>query len=559
MALDGIFLYHLKNEISSLAVNSRVDKIYQTSKDELVFALRSREGSLRLLMSCNADSARIHFTEFPPENPPKPPMFCLLLRKRLTGAWVTSIEQDNLERILRINFSGTDELGDKKRYALIIEIMGKYSNIVFVDENNKIIDAIKRVDDSKSQVREILPSVTYVAPPKQNKYNIFTDDIDDIKSSIKLSSKGIYKASMETIKGVSPIVCREIENGLSIDDFKAMAQNPTPTMVLLDAPKDFSFIDIKQYDSLAEIKHYDTFSELLDHFYYEKVRLMRIKARNADLFKRLTSLQERSSRKVANRISELESCKDKNLYKLYGDLINANQYRLEKGAPFYDLENFYDNNKSVRIPADTMLTPAQNAQKYYKEYRKKQIAESKLNDFINDAKAEVLYFDTVIDALSRAQTDAEITEIKEELALQGYIKRQNNNKKKPQKALKPYRFKTRDGFTVLVGRNNLMNDRLTMKTAKNYDTWFHVQDTAGSHVICETSGSRITDEAIHDCAVIAAYFSKARESSNVPVDYTLVKNIKKPNGAKLGFVIYETYNTEFVTPTIDEIEGLRDE
>ena len=171
MALDGIFLYHLKNEISSLAVNSRVDKIYQTSKDELVFALRSREGSYRLLMSCNADSARIHFTEFPPENPPKPPMFCLLLRKRLTGAWVTSIEQDNLERILRINFSGTDELGDKKSYALIIEIMGKYSNIIFVDENNKIIDAIKRVDDSKSQVREILPSVTYVAPPKQNKYN----------------------------------------------------------------------------------------------------------------------------------------------------------------------------------------------------------------------------------------------------------------------------------------------------------------------------------------------------------------------------------------------------
>lgn len=559
MALDGIFLYHLKNEISSLAVNSRVDKIYQTSKDELVFALRSREGSYRLLMSCNADSARIHFTEFPPENPPKPPMFCLLLRKRLTGAWVTSIEQDNLERILRINFSGTDELGDRKSYALIIEIMGKYSNIIFVDENNKIIDAIKRVDDSKSQVREILPSVTYVAPPRQNKYNIFTDDIDDIKNSIKLSSKGIYKASMETIKGVSPIVCREIENGLSIDDFKAMAQNPTPTMVLLDTPKDFSFIDINQYDSLAEIKHYDTFSELLDHFYYEKVRLMRIKARNADLFKKLTSLQERSARKVANRISELESCKDKDLYKLYGDLINANQYRLEKGAPYYDLENFYDDNKSIRIPADTMLTPAQNAQKYYKEYRKKQIAESKLNDFINDAKAEVLYFDTVIDALSRAQSDAEITEIKEELALQGYIKSQNNNKRKPQKTLKPYRFKTRDGFTVLVGRNNLMNDRLTMKTAKNYDTWFHVQDTAGSHVICETSGSQITDEAIHDCAVIAAYFSKARESSNVPVDYTLVKNIKKPNGAKLGFVVYETYNTEFATPTIDEIEGLRDE
>ena len=285
---------------------------------------------------------------------------------------------------------------------------------------------------------------------------------------------------------------------------------------------------------------------------------MRIKARNADLFKKLTSLQERSARKVSNRISELEECKGKELYKLYGDLINANQYRLEKGSPYYDLENYYDNNEPIRIPADVMLTPAQNAQKYYKEYRKKQIAETKLTDFINDAKAEVEYFDTVIDALSRAETDGEITEIKEELAIGGYIKCQNN-KKKQQKSLKPYHFKTRDGFTVLVGRNNLMNDRLTMKTAKNYDTWFHVQDTAGSHVICETSGSQITDEAIHDCAVIAAYFSKARESSNVPVDYTLVKNIKKPNGAKLGFVVYDTYNTEFATPTMEEIEGLRDE
>ncbi len=557
MALDGIFLHHLKNEISDFAVDSRVDKIHQPSRDELVITLRSREGSRRLLISCNADSARIHFTDFPPENPSKPPMFCLLLRKRLTGAWVTSIVQEDLERILRINFSGTDELGDKVSYALIVEIMGRYSNIIFVDKDNKIIDSVKRIDENKSQVREILPGLTYTAPPKQDKLNIFTCDTDVIREKIRGSNKGLFKAYMDTLKGVSPIVCRELENGLSVDEFKHQAENPVPTVVIADTPKDFSFIDIKQYDHLAVIRHYDTFSQLLDFFYYERVRLMRIKARSADLFKKVNTLQERAVRKALNRAQELEECKDKETYRLFGDLINANQYRLEKGAPFYDLENYYDDNKIIRIPADVTLTPAQNAQKYYKEYRKKQVAETKLSQFISDANAEAQYFETVLDALSRAETDSEITEIKSELSQQGYIKK-SSDKRKNQKALKPMMFKTRDGFSVLVGRNNMMNDRLTLKTARNYDTWFHVQDSAGSHVICETSGREITDEAIHDCAVIAAYFSKARESSNVAVDYTLVKNIKKPNGAKPGYVIYDPYKTEFATPTFEETESLRD-
>ena len=558
MALDGIFLHHLKNEIETFAVDSRVDKIHQPSRDELVINLRSREGSKRFLLSCNADSARIHFTDYPPENPAKPPMFCLLLRKRLTGAWITSIEQQGLERILKINFNATDELGDKTQYSLIVEIMGKYSNIIFLDSGNKIIDSIKRIDENKSHIRQILPGLSYTAPPAQDKLNIFTDDISAIKQRIKLSNKTPYKAVMDALMGVSPIVCREIENGLTIERFKEMAENPQPVAVVAEVPKDFSFIDIKQYGALVEIKRYDTFSQLLDYFYYERVRLMRIKARSAQLFKTLSTLQERAVRKAANREQELEACQDKDMYKLFGDLISTNQYRLEKGAAFYDLENYYDDNKMVRIPADTMLTPAQNAQKYYKEYRKKQVAQSKLNDFIGEAKAEAAYFDTVLDSLSRAETDREITEIKNELSAGGYIKKVNSKKKK-EKALKPMRFKTRDGFNVLVGRNNVMNDMLTLKTAKNYDTWFHVQDCAGSHVICETSGLLITDTAIHDCAVIAAYYSKARESSNVAVDYTLVKNIKKPNGAKFGFVIYDPYNTEFATPTKEEVEGLSDE
>lgn len=558
MALDGIFLYHLKNEISSFAVGSRVDKVHQPSKDEIVITLRTREGGRRLLISCNADCARIHFTQRPPENPPKPPMFCLLLRKRLAGARITSIIQNDLERVISIGFSGTDDLGDRVDYTLIVEIMGKYSNIIFVDSHNKIIDAVKRVDQNTSHIRVVLPGAEYQAPPGQDKLNIFECDISDIRQRISQSTKVLSKAAMDSIKGVSPIICRELENGLTLEQLKQNAIHPTPTVIITDTPKDFAFMDIKQYGNLASVRHFDSFCELLDYFYYERVRLSRIRSRSSDLFKKVTTLQERAVRKAAARMQELKDCEDRETYRLFGDLINANQFQLKKGMPFYDIENYYDSGKIVRIPADVALTPAQNAQKYYKEYRKKQVAQSKLTEFIEYANAEAKYFDSVLDSLSRAETDSEITEIKNELSEQGYIK-SSVNSKKSRKPLEPMKFRTRDGFSVLVGRNNNMNDKLTLKYAGNYDTWFHVKDSPGSHVICRTSGNQITDGAIHDCAVIAAYYSKARESSNVAVDYTLVKNVKKPNGAKPGYVIYDSYKTEFATPTLEETESLKDE
>lgn len=558
MALDGIFLYHLKNEIADFAVNSRVDKVYQPSGDEIIIVLRSRAGSRRLLMCCNADAARLHFTDYPPENPKKPPMFCLLLRKRLTGAWVTAVSQDNLERIVRIDFTGTDDLGDKRRYAVIIEIMGRHSNVIFVDGGNKIIDSLKRIDENKSHIRRIMPGETYVPPAPQNKMNIFTDDIEKIRQRIRASGEGVGKAVMDTVKGVSPIICREVENGVTLDELKRFAVSPIPTAVIIDVPKDFAFMPVRQYGSLAHTKEFESFSQLLDFYFYERVRAMRIKARSADLFKRLSTLRERAVRKAINREQELKECSGKDLLRIYGDLIIANQHRLEKGAPYYDLENYYDGGAIVRVPADAALTPAQNAQKYYKEYRKKQVAETKLSEFIKSAKEEAAYLETVTDALSRAETDGEITAVRLELSRQGYIK-SSDTKVKNQKPLEPLHFRTRDGFNVSVGRNNIMNDRLTLKTAKNYDMWFHTQDCPGSHVICESSGRDITESAIHDCAVIAAYYSSARESSNVAVDYTLVKNIKKPNGAKPGFVIYNTYKTEYATPVREEVEAMSNE
>lgn len=556
MALDGIFLHHIKNEISAFAVGARVEKIHQPSKEELVFSLRSREGAKKMLVSARADSARIHFTEFPPENPAKPPMLCMLFRKHLLSAKITDIEQDGLERILTIGFDSTNELGDPVHFSLIVEIMGRYSNVILVDENGIVVDALKRVDEEKSQVRTILPGEKYVSPPAQDKMNIFDDDETLIENRIRESRKTMPKAFQDAVMGVSPIVCREYENGAPLSVIKQYAKNPEFSVVVTDKPFDFAFMPINQYGSLASLKEFDSPSALLDYFFYEKVRIDRIRQRSAELFKTLQNLQERAVRKAANREKELEECKDKETYRIFGDLIISNQYALKKGAPYYDLQNYYDENKTVRIPADVTLSPAQNAQKYYKEYRKKQIAETKLTDFIAQARQEAEYLDSVIDSLSRAETDSEISAIRTELAETGFLKRKSF-KSKNEKALKPMEYESTEGFKIFVGRNNVMNDKLTLKTAKNYDLWFHVKDTAGSHVVVQNDGREFTDKVIREAALLASYNSKAGHSSNVPVDYTIIKNVKKPAGAKPGMVIYDDYKTEFVTPNMEEIERIK--
>lgn len=554
MALDGIFLHHLRNEIANGAIGSRIDKIHQPSKEEVILTMRSREGSKKLLLSCRADSARIHFTEFAPENPAKPPMFTMLLRKLLQGARLDDVVQHSLERVLELHFAGTNELGDKTKYVLIIEIMSRYSNIILTDSDGKIIDSVRRITGEQSSVRTILPGVSYVAPPPQDKLDIFTASVAEIADRMRRSGLSVAKAAQNAIMGVSPIVCRELENGVTLEELKKYAEDPVPTVVIQDTPKDFSFMPIRQYGDLMKSKIFDSCSKLLDYFYYERVRLARIKSRSSELFKQLTTMQERAVRKAENRRRELIACHDKDKYRMYGDLIMSNLWQLTKGSPYYEVENFYGDGERIRIPANAALTPSANAQKYYKEYRKKQVAEQKLTGFIQEADSEAAYFETVLDALTRAETDSEISAIKNELSDGGYLKRRN--REKSPKALKPLEFVSRDGFRILVGRNNVMNDKLTLKTAAKDDVWFHTKDTPGCHVIVQTEGKKITDGAVHDAALLAAYNSKARSSSNVPVDYTFAKFVKKPSGAKPGKVIYTDYKTEYVTPTAEEIERL---
>lgn len=558
MALDGIFLHLLKNEISEKILDSRVDKIYQPSKEEILIALRSREGSHKLLLSARADSARVQLTEQYIENPAKPPMLTMLLRKLLGSARLVDILQDGFERILTFVFDARNELGDPVEYRLIAEIMGKYSNIILVGEDNKIIDCVKRIDSSKSSVREILPGLKYTLPPSQDKMNILKDSIFDIESKMKDVGATRGKAAGKVIQGLSPIVANEIEFDMSFSQLKEYINHPTPTVVILDKPKDFTYFMPRQYGDLCTYKTFDTFSQLIDYFYFEQVKIERIRQRSNDLFHKLNTLKERAVRKAINRQRELDECADKERFRIYGDLINANLHLLEKGALFYDLDNFYDNNNPVRIPADPTLSPAQNAQRYYKEYRKKQVAQQKLNSFIENAKAEAEYLDTVIDELTRAQTNAEISAIREELYSSGFLSKPNFKTAK-QKKLPPREFVSSEGFRIFVGRNNIQNDLLTLKTAKNYDMWFHVKDAAGSHVIAQSVKDKpFTDKLIREAAMLACVNSKAYASSNVSVDYTIIKNVHKPNGAKPGMVIYDNYNTEYVTPNEEELSKVKE-
>lgn len=558
MALDGIYLHLLKNEIKEKLVGFRVDKIYQPTRDEILFTFRTYEGVVKLLLSDKADCARIQITEHTPENPKKPSMLTMLLRKHLCGAKLVDIEQEGFERILTLVFDARNELGDPVVFRLIIEIMGRHSNIILVDDKGIIVECIKRIDALKSSVREVLPGLEYKLPPQQNKMNILTDYISDIESAIASLDMKKSKAVSEVLQGVSPIVAREIENGMTLSELVAKIAAPNPTVVYMDKPKDFTYFMPKQYGDLVIYKHFDTFSQLLDYFYYEQVRVDRIKQRSNDLFKHLNTLQERAVRKALNRKQELKDCEDKDRLRIYGDLINANLHRLEKGALFYDLEDFYNNNERVRIPASPSLTPVQNAQKYYKEYRKKQVAETKLRDFIKEAEDEAEYLGSVIDMLTRAETDSEISAIRAELYETGFLsKRADKNAK--QKKLPPKRFVSSEGFHISVGRNNVQNDQLTLRTAKNYDLWFHTKDVPGSHVIAQAVKDKpFTDKLIREAAMLAASYSKASGSSNIAVDYTIVKNVHKPNGAKPGMVIYDDYNTEYVTPNEDELKEIKE-
>lgn len=583
MALDGIFLHHIKTELEKEAIGARVSQIYQPNKDELVIGLRTQNGNKKLLLSSRANSPRIHFTEYAPENPAVPPMLCMLLRKRLGGGKLISVRQPELERILFLDFEAVNELGDKVQLTVATEIMGKYSNIIIINGDGVIIDSLKRVDMTMSSQRLVLPNLKYELPPAQDKLSILNSSADEIIKKIKALDRQmpLNKALLAVLQGTSPVVCREIEHKASLlskadfditnlnmnaqieavlieqlNTLSDIAKNSsgTPYMIYRNEdngkPFDMSFMQIRQYEGGATVKCYESFSRLADDFYAERDKADRMKIKAADLYKLLTNTMDRLSRKINLQSAELERCKNREQLRIFGDLLQANLYRIEKGSESVAVQNFYDENMAeITIPLNPAISPASNAQKYYKDYRKAKTAEKMLTQQIEKAKDELDYIDATLDCVSRAESEKDLAQIRIELIEQGYIKAPKGKQKMPA-ALPPMEFTSSDGFKILVGRNNKQNDKLTLKTANKNDVWFHTKDIHGSHTIVVTDGKEITETAILEAAQTAAYFSKARESSQVPVDYTLVRFVSKPSGAKPGMVIYVNNSTVYVTPKI---------
>ncbi len=567
MPLDGIYLHLLTDELKSKLIGAKVEKIHQTGKVEMIFSFRARSDAFKLLLSASGNCPRIHFTTKPIENPAKPPMLCMLFRKHLTGAYLTDMVQAGFDRILKLVFSAINEVGDKVKRTVVVEIMAQYSNIILLDENDVIIDSVKRVDKSKSSVREILPSLKYVLPPGQDKLDITKVSADEIIENIVLKDAPLKNAILSVLEGVSPAAAKEIsfnagdpeKNSRDLSFYEKLklkeslesleniiVDNKTyPNIISSKDGKllDFSYMPFLSFGGSVKTVVYKSLSETLENFYFERERLERTKTKSEDLWKTVNNLIERYSRKISAQMAELKNCSGKDEKKLLAELINAYVYNLKKGDSIYRVPNYYNGGEFISAPVKPELTPAENAAKLYKEYKKMKTAEEMLARFIDEGERDLEYLKTVLDELKRADTDKEIAEIRRELTDGGFIKKKSVSKEKKTAPLPPLEFTSPGGFKVLVGRNNISNDKLSLKTAKKDDIWFHIKDAPGSHVILSSGGSDVSNEDIVFSAEKAKYYSGKRGDAPAEVDYTSVKNLKKPAGARPGFVIYHVYKS----------------
>ncbi|MBR4224942.1 MAG: NFACT family protein [Oscillospiraceae bacterium] len=573
--LDGAYLLCIKQEIGRY-IGGRIDKIHQPSREEIVISLRSAQGDPKILISSSGTAGRIHITGVRIENPQSPPMFCMLLRKRLSGAKLIDVRQTGLERILFMEFETRNELGDIVKLTLAAEVMGKYSNLILMDEDGKIIDSIRRIDDIEGE-RLILPGVHYTMPARRERLNFLTAQREDMVEHIsQFKGPSLAKGLIGIFEGLSPVIFREWifrvtgQTDMSSDEFTEdtadkitdeiertrdrFLSGDRSYIVLCDKddiPRDICFENITQYNGIYKTVRCATAGEALDMFWSERDRLVRLKQRYQDLYKTVKSIHERILRRTEIRRRELEDTLDRDKYRRYGDLISANLYKLEKGMTELVCEDFYEESMpTVTVKLDARYTPSQNMQRMYQAYRKADTANKRLTALIEEGDRETAYIESVRDLLERAERAEDIAELREELAAQGYIKQSGRkSSKQKQRPLEPMVYTSPAGFTVLVGRNNRQNDELTKSADKN-DMWLHTKDIPGSHVIIRAEGKQIDDETILFASQLAAYHSSARGSDRVPVDHTLVRYVKKPNGAKPGMVIFTNNKTLYVKPKL---------
>lgn len=528
MALDAICLSAAVAELRAAVGGGKIDKIYQPGGQDVVLAVRGPAGNVRVLLSANPSHPRLHLTTLDRENPDKPPMFCMLLRKHLAGARILEIEQPYMERIVTLRLEALDELGDRVSRSLVLEAMGRRANLILLDGEGRIMECIRRVDGDLTTGRQVLPGLFYRMP--------------------------------EPRFGVPPLLERELRFRGETGDLAPAVEKlwdevgergGKPVMLLREGkPADFSFLPILQYGPETELREYASFGALLDDFYETRERQERTRQRGEDLVRAVKNARDRTARKLENQRRELEATKDRERLRQLGDILTTNLHTLEKGRSTVRLQDYYDPEcREVEITVNPLLTPQQNAARYYKEYNKAKNAESALTRQIERGESDLAYLESVLENLTLAEGERDLQEIRQELTDTGYLRRATKAAKREKRVTgKPMEFRTDSGLRVSVGKNNSQNDQLTLKLASKWDWWFHTQKIHGSHVILWTGGAEPDELSVAQAASLAAWFSQGREAGKVPVDFTPVKYVKKPAGAKPGMVVYTTYQTRMAPP-----------
>ena len=585
MPIDAVFLESLRCELQEQLLACRVDKVQQPERDTILLSMRGPNGGGKLLLTASPNHPRIQLTSLSFENPAQPPMFCMLLRKHLTGGRLVSISQPPLERLVELTFDCIDEMGTPCQKKLILEIMGRNSNLILTGADGRILDCLRRVDFEMSEQRQVLPGLYYHLPPAQGKRSPWDASEEELRALLcaQKTQKMADSFLLETFGGLSPLLCRELAYAVfgqvdldlsQLTDaqredaagklFAALDRlhtgKRTPVILVRDErPWDFTCIPIRQYEDLITQEPQPSFSALLDTFYAKRDSLERMRQKTQALRKTLTNLHNRTARKLTNQQKELEATFDREHLRRLGDIVTANLHVISRGQARLTAVDFYDPEmKEIDIPLNPAISPQQNAAKFYKDYQKAKTAEKVLTEQIAKGEAELSYLASVLDELSRVESERDMQDIRQELTEGGYLRETGQKKKMKLPASKPMVFRSSDGFEILVGRNNRQNDLLTCKLAQKQDIWLHTQKIHGSHVIIACAPETPPDRTVTEAMQLAAYFSQAREGQNVPVDYTRVKNVKKPAGAKPGMVIYDHYSTAVVTPDAALAEKLRE-
>ena len=565
MSFDGVFTHAMINELRETLLSGRISKIHQPYENEVVLVIRSRGKNQRLLLSAHPSYARIQITQIDYQNPDTPPNFVMMLRKHLDGAILESIEQIENDRVIHFHFTKRDELGDLQNIILIVELMGRHSTIILVNkESGKILDAIKHIGSSQNTYRSLLPGVDYIAPPEQNQLNPFSQEKEKVfhrLSQMDLTPKGIQQQfqgiGFDTAQElVARLTERPNEKMLVWQEFfTAIDTQLSPSLYEVAEKEYFTPINYRFFDSNTQQKKmYPTLSALLDAFYQEKAEKDRAKQQGGELIRKIENELKRNRNKLKKREQTLKDSENAEDYRRDGELLTTFMAQVPRGANEVTLPNYYEEDRPITIKLDPALTPNQNAQKYFHRYQKLKNAVKLIGKQIEEAKNEIDYLESVLSQLEIAgPMDIEV--IKEELTAEGYLKKKSSKKQKRKKPSQPDQYPSTDGTLILVGKNNLQNDQLSLKTAKKTDYWLHAKNIPGSHVIIKSD--QPSDETITEAAELAAYFSKYRHSAQVPVDLVQVNHLRKPNGAKPGYVIYEKQKTIIVTPEEEKINKMK--